>query len=272
MLGELRKRMERCRRYGNITRNGIVFDWELAGPNGASYELFREPKQSDEDIEHAASQLRADHDVVSLFITEVSEEELAAPIPPDPVTRRPVLDSEKRPFHTILPRDVAEQNIYFREKFWCSKDRAFRPLGISDVGRRLILVAPDELALETLDQLIARTAAFTECPRGGDAVRLCAPWKFATSLEIGSYGFIDGAVKEEYLVSVEITFNSVPFVDDSFCSASGGPGSIATPITELRPTNDRVALRCWRWRDGHARAHNGVEYMRVSRVWDWYPE
>lgn len=38
MLGELRKRIERCRRFRNITRNGIVFDWELAGPNGGSYD------------------------------------------------------------------------------------------------------------------------------------------------------------------------------------------------------------------------------------------
>jgi hypothetical protein len=271
MLGALRKRIERCRRFGNITRNGIVFDWELAGPNGASYELFRQPNHSDEDIACAISQLRADHDVVSLSVTKVSEEELAAPIPPDPVFTRPILDLEKQPFHTILPRDVSEQRIYFQDRFWSLQEGAFRRLGISDIGRRLILVRPNKLEIETLAQLTSRTAAFTQYPRGGDAVRLCAPWKFATTLQIGAYGFIDGAVNGEHLISVEITFNSVPFVDESYCSASGGPGSIATPIAELKPTSDRVALRCWRWNDGYARAHNGSEYMRVCRVWDWYP-
>jgi hypothetical protein len=272
MLGHLRKRIERCRRFGNITHNGIVFDWELAGPEGASYELFREPSQSDQDIASAVSQLRADHDVVSLRITNISQEELAAPIPPDPVVSRPIVEAEQRPFHTILPGDVSEQRIYFQDKLWRSEQGAFRTLGISDIGRRLILVGPNQLEIETLAQLTSRTAAFTQYPRGGDVVRLCAPWKFAAALAIGSFGFIDGAVNAEYLISVEITFNSVPFLDDLYCSASGGPGSIATPIMELRATHERVALRCWRWKNGLACAHNGAEYLRVCRVWDWYPE
>jgi hypothetical protein len=251
----------------------LVFDYELAGPNGAAFELFREPQHSDEEIEVAKSQLRRDQDVVSLQVTNVSAEELAAPVPPDPVTRRPIRETEQRPFYTILPRNVAEQQIFFRDKCWRSAAGAFRPLGISDVGRRLILTDSDQLEIETHQQLMERTAAFTEFPRGGDAACLRAPWKWAGSLvKVGDYGFIGGAVNSEYLVSVEITFNSVPFVDESYCSASGGPGSIATPVAELIPTTERVALRCWRWKDGYARADNGAEYMRVCRVWDWYPQ
>src|ERR1700694_812664 len=85
VLGELRKRIEKCRRFGNVTRSGIGYDAELAGSDGASFELFREPKHTDIDIELAKSQLRQDRDVVSLSVTKVSGEELAAPIPPDPV-------------------------------------------------------------------------------------------------------------------------------------------------------------------------------------------
>jgi len=272
VLGELRKRIERCRTLGNVTRNGMVFDYELAGPHGAAFELFREPSHSDEDVELAKSQLRQDHDVVNISITSVSGEELTAPLPPDPVTSRPIRELEERPFHTILHRDVAEQRVYFKDRFWRAEEGAFRALGISDVGRRLILVAPDKFEVETHQQLTQRTAAFIEFPRGGDVVRLQAPWKWAgTSVKVGDCGFIDGCVTEEYLISVQITFNSVPFVDERFSSASGGPGSIATAITELKPTSERVAVRCWRWSDGHARAHNGAEYIRVCRVWDWYP-
>jgi hypothetical protein len=272
MFAELRKRIERCRRFGYITRNGVVFDYELAGPHGASFELFRQPDHSDEDIQAAEQHLRADRDVVRLFVTQVSAEEMAAPLLPDPVTSRSIPEPEQRPFHTVLPSDVTAQRIFFQTRFWYSAQGGFPKLGLSDVGKRLILVGPDQLQLETLAELMSRTATFTKFPRGGDAVRLCTPWKFATRLELGDYGFTEGAVSEEYLVSVDITFNSVPFVDDVVCSASGGPGSIATPIRELQATQERKAFRCWRWGDGYARAHNGSEYMRVCRVWDWYPE
>jgi hypothetical protein len=264
--------MERCRRFGNVTLNGVVFAYELAGPQGADYELFREPKHTDDQIEAAKSQLRRDHDVVSISVTEVLAEELAAPIRPDPVTSRPVYDVEQRAFHTVLHKDVACQQILFQDRFWQSEKGAFRALGISDVGRRLILAGPDQLELETHEQLMNRTAAFTEFPRGGDVARLMTPWKWAGQLvKVGDYGFVDGCVGEEHLISVQITFNSVPFVDESFCSASGGPGSIATPISELKPTQERVGMCCWRWSDGRACAHNGAEYIRVCRVWDWYP-
>src|SRR5207302_883063 len=130
--------------------------------------------------------------------------------------------TEQRPFYTILPRDVAEQQIFFQDKFWRSAEGAFRPLGISDVGRRLILTGTNQLEIETFEQLTERTAAFTEFPRGGDVACLRAPWKWAGSLvKVGDYGFIDGAVNAEYLISVHITFNSMPFTDHSYCSASG---------------------------------------------------
>jgi hypothetical protein len=40
MAGELRKRLERCRRFGDVTRNGVVFDYALAGPSAPTSSCF----------------------------------------------------------------------------------------------------------------------------------------------------------------------------------------------------------------------------------------
>ena len=47
------------------TKNGIDYDWWLAGPNGASFELFpvRE-KHTIEDVKQAKRELKNDQDVV----------------------------------------------------------------------------------------------------------------------------------------------------------------------------------------------------------------
>jgi len=271
MRGELRKRIERCRKFGDVTRNGIVFDWELASSAGAAFELFREPHHTDDDIAKAESQLRQDRDVVSVSVTNVSESELSAEIPPEPDESRIIQEAESRPFHTILPHDIAEQRIHFLDKVWRSKEGAFPHLQPQDAGKRLVLLNPDLLQMESREQLVERTAALTEYPRGGDVARLASPWRWASTLKVGALGFIDGCVNREYLISVQITFNSVPFLDSQFCSASGGPGSIATPITELKPTRERVAMPCWMWKDGRRGAHKGVHYERTCRIWDWYP-
>lgn len=63
--------------YGDVTPNGIVFDWSLVNCDGAAFYLIRESHHSDEDIEIAKRYLRSDHDVVGLFVatlqTEVAE-------------------------------------------------------------------------------------------------------------------------------------------------------------------------------------------------------
>src|SRR5258708_39440761 len=96
MRGELRKRIERCRKFGDVTGNGIVFDWELASSAGAAFELFREPHHTDDDIAKAESQLRQDRDVVSVSVTNVSESELSAEIPPEPDESRVIRSEERR--------------------------------------------------------------------------------------------------------------------------------------------------------------------------------
>lgn len=50
------------------TSNGVRYDWWIDGPQGAKFELYREPHHSDADIESAKKELRRDHDVVSIRI------------------------------------------------------------------------------------------------------------------------------------------------------------------------------------------------------------
>ena len=56
--------VERFRKFGDVTPNGVVFDWGLAGPNGASFTLIRESHHTDEDIEKAKRYLNRERDVV----------------------------------------------------------------------------------------------------------------------------------------------------------------------------------------------------------------
>jgi len=102
MRGELRKRIERCRKFGDMTRNGIVFDWELPVPLGPRLNCFgsrttpptTSPKPSPNYARTEMSFL--------LSVTNVSASELSAEIPPEPDESRIIQEAESRPFHTIL--------------------------------------------------------------------------------------------------------------------------------------------------------------------------
>ena len=63
--------LDRAKRRGNVTPNGVAFDWWLVNADGAGYELLREPHHSDEDIEAAKRYLRGNHDVVTLRVVAV---------------------------------------------------------------------------------------------------------------------------------------------------------------------------------------------------------
>ncbi len=56
--------VERNRRFGEVTSNGVVSDYTLAGSSGATFTLVREAGQSDEDLEIAAKELCRDRDVI----------------------------------------------------------------------------------------------------------------------------------------------------------------------------------------------------------------
>lgn len=59
--------LEKAKRIGDVTDNGVAYQWWLSGPQGASFAVMREPHHTDEDILRARRQIRADHDVVQLL-------------------------------------------------------------------------------------------------------------------------------------------------------------------------------------------------------------
>lgn len=52
------------------TENGMLYTWELAGPNGASFILYPDQRHTKEDIDKAKALLRHNQDVVSLSIAD----------------------------------------------------------------------------------------------------------------------------------------------------------------------------------------------------------
>lgn len=114
-------------------------------------------------------------------------------------------------------------------------------------------------------------------PQGGDAVRLTAPWRWGM-LEPGKIGIIDGEVGKDITDFVRITFNFSCFRGKSsaysngpeFVSCSGGPATIATPVTDLKPTGETIEIIAWKWK-GLPRAGGGENYRVEVPVWEWAP-
>jgi len=59
---------DRCAAAGYVTKNGVIFDYELVSINGAHFTLIREPHHTDDDIKLAEEHVRRDHDVVGLSV------------------------------------------------------------------------------------------------------------------------------------------------------------------------------------------------------------
>jgi hypothetical protein len=114
-------------------------------------------------------------------------------------------------------------------------------------------------------------ASKTPRPLPGDAVRLSHPWSWGM-LETGSIGVINGVIAQ-YPVDghASIVFNHSTFRDEGTVSSSGGPGTVATDLTELRATKEMTNLLVWRWKDGFAGAGNGRSYTVKVPVWEWNP-
>lgn len=115
-------------------------------------------------------------------------------------------------------------------------------------------------------------------PSGGDAVRLSAPWRWGM-LPAGSIGIIGGITDEECREYAAITFNFSAFRgrDSKYskgpecCACSGGPGTVATPVSELRPTGETYTYTAWQWRD-LPRADGGESYRVTVTLWEWAPD
>lgn len=79
--------VERYRRLGDVTPNGVTFNWHLSGPGGARFELLREPHHTDEQIEQAKRELRDQRDVVGRIAVSLVECEASAEAPAAPRMR-----------------------------------------------------------------------------------------------------------------------------------------------------------------------------------------
>lgn len=59
--------------YSDCVAEGVGYDWELAGPGGASFRLHRMPNHTPEQIEKAKAKLRRDQDVVRMMVLRIKE-------------------------------------------------------------------------------------------------------------------------------------------------------------------------------------------------------
>lgn len=62
---------DRCAAAGYVTKNGVIFDYELVSINGAHFILIREPHHTDDDIRIAEEHVRSEHDVVQLSVARL---------------------------------------------------------------------------------------------------------------------------------------------------------------------------------------------------------
>jgi hypothetical protein len=111
-------------------------------------------------------------------------------------------------------------------------------------------------------------------PQAGDAVRLLGFWY---DLEPGDIGVIGGYVGQRQ-DEASITFRASTYRatardgEREIVSCSGGPATIATDLSELRPTEERHTLTVWRFKDGGIRGAGRDEGYPVQvAVWDWLP-
>lgn len=109
-------------------------------------------------------------------------------------------------------------------------------------------------------------------PMPGDAVRLTAPYSITKP---GSIGIIGGVVGR-YYPTQGITFNASAFRGRSstysegpmVVSCSGGPGTIGTNMSRLKPTTETIMFTFWHWKDT-PRAGGGTEYQLEIPQWEW---
>jgi hypothetical protein len=142
-----------------------------------------------------------------------------------------------------------------------------------EIGCRISVSEDGEVAVETPEERDRRWTAPAYFPHGGDAVRLAGPWESAM-LPAGSIGIIDGATGRAFVDSVSITFRFSAFVTDGplgeVASCSGGPGTIATPVTQLSLTPEIHSYEARMSRDCDS-CGLACYYQRKARLWEWRP-
>lgn len=74
-----RQRLEHCRAFQRVTDNGVVFDWDLAGPHGAQFILFRESHHTGEDLRAADAWLRRTRHAAQVQICAIDADATSGP-------------------------------------------------------------------------------------------------------------------------------------------------------------------------------------------------
>lgn len=101
--------------------------------------------------------------------------------------------------------------------------------------------------------------------QAGDAVRLTKDWSTEKAGAIG----IMGGMRHRALQRGSIVFRYSAFRDDVLVSCSGGPGTITTEASKLKPTGEKMQVRFWRWKNGRAGAGNGEDHTVEVSIWEW---
>ena len=66
--------VDRFRSLGDVTSNGVVYDWWLAGPQGANFTLIKTPGTTNAQLKSARAELRQTRDVVgAITVAEIEE-------------------------------------------------------------------------------------------------------------------------------------------------------------------------------------------------------
>lgn len=52
---------------------GVYYSWDLAGPDGATFEIYRMPHHSDADVNKCRSHIKKNRDVVRMSVCTISE-------------------------------------------------------------------------------------------------------------------------------------------------------------------------------------------------------
>jgi hypothetical protein len=162
-----------------------------------------------------------------------------------------------------------------RSKVWLGPQLIRTPHVIAEeeIGCRISVSENGEVAVETQDERDRRWTAPAYFPHGGDAVCLAAPWESAM-LPAGSIGIIHGATGRAFIDSVRITFRFSAVVADGplgeVASCSGGPGTMATPVTQLSLTSEIHSYEACMSRDRDS-CDFASSYKRKARMWKWTP-
>ncbi len=186
---------------------------------------------------------------------------------------RMVMASFDRDDRVIVTRYGVETRAVVAKRVYSIHSDA--PLTLTGEDGMPFEVATEDLATERVQ--IRLEPLFVELqnrPMPGDAVRLASLWRWAGSLvkpdALGVIGGMVGQYPEDGHAS--ITFNASTHRTETVVSCSGGPATIATDLSKLTPTDDRVTLTVWRFRGGLPQRGGGKNYSVDVPVWSWSPE